>query len=72
MNERLKYIYQWCDNRGIKQYVKFFRGCSKRQAIYDEEFARIIYVFNAREPRIQESDATWITDMELTIKKLEA
>jgi hypothetical protein len=70
MNTRLQTILRWCDRRGISHVVAFFRGCSDQPQMYDAHYARIGAVLRGKVSQVQDTDDTWISDMEATINKL--
>lgn len=54
---RFRKIESWCDGRGIKQWIAFFRGGDSR--ITDHEL-RMGYVSRAKAPRMFDTDEEWI------------
>lgn len=67
MNERFKYILDWCRARGVHQYLTFFKACSPDQSIYGAHYARIRYVYQAGAAFVTDADEPWVKDMEDTI-----
>lgn len=59
--KRFRAIELWCEGRGIKQWIAFFRGGDSQIA---EHELRMGYVSRAKSPRMYESDAAWISTCE--------
>lgn len=55
--KRFRAIEQWCDGRGIKQWIAFFRGGDSQIA---EHELRMGYVSRAKCPKMYASDEVWV------------
>ena len=66
MNQRLRNILSWCDQRHISQQFAFFRGCDPS---LEAEHARIARVLR-RPDAVTDIDEMWVARMEVIINKL--
>ncbi len=62
---RFRTIEQWCDGRGIKQWIAFFRGGDSGIA---EHEPRMGYVSRAKAPRMFATDEVWISKCEAIMR----
>lgn len=66
MNQRLRKIIGWCDQRHISQQYAFFRGCDPT---LEGDMARIYKVMR-RPYEVTDIDEPWVARMEAIINKL--
>jgi hypothetical protein len=72
MNKRLQNIIDWCNERGVNQYLSFFKACTPDVDMYEEHTARIRYVMPKGARAAADTDEPWIADMERTIAAIDA